>query len=264
MATATGRASALRSILGRTLPMAGIDVARVRRTVRGVPRFVGQYRRYRAQSRDAGLPPPALRDLFPIIGEDTESAGGYDPHYLHQDLWAARRIYENAPSEHYDVSSRVDGFVTSTLVFCPVVMVDVRPFPVLLPNLSFKQTDATRLPFKDSSIGSISSLHAMEHFGLGRYGDRLNPSGTLDALGELARVAAPGGRVYVGLPVGRNRVMFNAHRVLSPAAVLAALKPLRLLNFAAVNDRGEFVAKADPTDFETADFACGLFELTKD
>jgi SAM-dependent methyltransferase len=244
--------------------MAGIDVARVKRTVRGVPRFVGQYRRYRAESRGAGLPPPALRDLFPVIGEDAESAGGYDPHYLHQDLWAARSLYENAPAVHHDVSSRVDGFVTSALVFCPVVMVDVRPFPVSLPNLSFQQTDATRLPFDDSSIESISSLHAMEHFGLGRYGDRLNPTGTVDALRELARVAAPGGRVYVSLPVGRPRVMFNAHRVLSPSAVLAAVKPLRLVNFAAVNDRGEFVAEAEPRDFEDADFACGLFELTKD
>jgi SAM-dependent methyltransferase len=244
--------------------MAGIDVARVKRTVRGAPRFVGQYRRYRAASRGAGLPPPALRDLFPVIGEDAESAGGYDPHYLHQDLWASRRLYENAPAVHYDVSSRVDGFVTSALVFCPVVMVDVRPFPASLPNLSFQQIDATRLPFDDSSIESISSLHAMEHFGLGRYGDRLNPTGTVDALRELARVAAPGGRVYVGLPVGRPRVMFNAHRVLSPSAVLAALKSLRLVNFAAVNDRGEFVAEADPRDFGDADFACGLFELTKD
>ena len=158
----------------------------------------------------------------------------------------------------------MDGFITSALVFCPVALVDVRPFPVLLPGLSFRQADATRLPFDDSSVNSISSLHAMEHFGLGRYGDPLNPAGTVEALGELTRVAAPGGRVYLGLPVGRARVMFNAHRVLSPSLVLDALKPLRLVSFAAVNDAGEFIEEAAPADFECAAWSCGLFELTKD
>lgn len=244
--------------------MAGLDIRRLGRTVRGAPRFVAQFRRFRAESREAGLPVPELRDLFPVIGEDAEAAGGYDAHYLYQDFWAARRLYENRPAEHVDISSRVDGFITSALVFCPITMVDVRPFPAELPRLTFRQADATRLPFDDSSVTSISSLHAMEHFGLGRYGDNLNPAGTIQVLGELARVAAPAGRVYVGLPVGRTRVMFNAHRVLAPSVVLEAVRPLRLVNFAAVNDRGEFVAEADPLDFEDASYSCGLFEFTKD
>ena len=253
----------VRPILGRALPMAGLDVGRLGRTIRGAPRFVGQFRRFRAESRKAGLPVPEIRDLFPVIGEDGEAAGGYDAHYLHQDFWAARRLYENRPAQHVDISSRVDGFITSVLVFCPVTMVDLRPFPAELPGLTFRRGDATRLPFDDSSVRSISSLHAMEHFGLGRYGDRLNPGGTLQVLGELARVAAPGGRVYLGLPVGRTRVMFNAHRVLAPSLVLEAVGPLRLVSFAAVNDGGEFRPDADPLDFEGASYSCGLFELTK-
>jgi SAM-dependent methyltransferase len=252
------------AILGRSLPTAGLDIGRLKRTVRGTPRFVGQYRQFRAESRRVGLPVPNLADLFPILGEDGEAAGGYDAQYLHQDFWAARRLYDNRPHQHVDVSSRVDGFVTSALVFCPIMMVDVRPFPASLPGLTFRQTDATRLPFEDSSVASISSLHAMEHFGLGRYGDALNPSGTIEALAELARVAAPGGRVYLGLPTGRTRVMFNAHRVLSPSLVLNTLAPLRLLSFAAVNDDGDFIPVADPADFENAFGSCGLFELTKD
>lgn len=259
-----GGAGVVLPILRRALPMAGVDLGRLRRTIRGAPRFVGDYRRFRAESRTAGLAPPRLRDLFPVIGDDAEAAGGYDAHYLHQDFWAARRLYENAPVQHVDISSRVDGFVTSALVFCPVTLVDVRPFPVPLPGLTFRQADAARLPFDDSSVPSISSLHAMEHFGLGRYGDRLNPAGTVEALAELARVVAPGGRVYLGLPIGRTRVMFNAHRVHAPSLVLKALHPLRLVSFAAVNDDGEFVPTAPPADFEDSAYSCGLFELTKD
>lgn len=240
------------TILARALPMAGVDVRRLARTIRGTPHFVAQYREFRQRSLEAGLPAPAIRDLFPVIGEGDESAGGYDAHYLYQDFWASRRLYEHRPVEHIDISSRVDGFITSVLVFCPVTMVDVRPFPAELPGLTFRQGDATRLPFDDASVLSISSLHAMEHFGLGRYGDSLNPGGTLEVLAELARVAAPGGTVYLGLPVGRTRVMFNAHRVLAPSVVLEAVKPLRLVNFGAVNDDGEFLAETNPSDFEDA------------
>jgi len=248
--------------LDLALPQAGIDLKRTRRALAGIPKFVCQYREFKARSVAESCRVPSLRLLYPIIGDDGDG-GAFDPQYLHQDLWASRKVFEIRPHEHFDVGSRVHGFLTSVLVFCPVTMIDVRPLGNPPLGLRFRQADAMSLPFDDSSIASISTLHAMEHFGLGRYGDPIDPHGTARGLAELARVAAPGGRVYVGLPVGKERVMFNAHRVLAPSTVLQMLSPLRLVSFAAVDDDGRFVPDARPDDFAGAAYSCGLFELTK-
>lgn len=259
----SNQATAAKMLLDLALPQAGLDLRRTRRFIVGVPKFIRQYREFKAKSSLEGLPLPTLGLLYPIIGDDVEEAGEFNAHYLHQDLWAARRVFDYRPSEHFDIGSRLDGFLTSLLVFCPVTMLDVRPFDNPPLGLTFRQADARNLPFSDASIASISTLHAMEHFGMGRYGDAIDPRGTAMGLAEVARVAAPGGRVYVGLPIGRERVMFNAHRVLAPSTVLRMLSPLQIVSFAAVDDDGRFVPDARPDEFEGAAYSCGLFEMTK-
>jgi hypothetical protein len=52
----------------------------------------------------------------------------------------------------------------------------------------------------------------LEHIGLGRYGDPLNPRGTSEAVVEIARVIRPGGIVIYSVPVGRELLEFNANR----------------------------------------------------
>ena len=76
--------------------------------------------------------------------------------------------------------------------------------------------------FADGSLESLSTLHAVEHFGLGRYGDPIHPDGWRRAAEALARVLAPGGRLYFSVPIGRERLVFNAHRVFSPERCLRA------------------------------------------
>jgi hypothetical protein len=266
MSTA-GRASAwarARTIAARTLPAAGIDVRRLARTIRLSPAFVRDYRAFAARSRREQQPMPRWDDLFPVLADRDEASGVANGHYFHQDLWAARRIYAAKPTQHYDIGSRIDGFVSSLIVFQPVTVIDVRPLDIQMDNLRFVQADATDLAFlADGSVESISSLHALEHFGLGRYGDPLEPAAWRRAMAELVRVSAPGGRVYVSVPIGRPRVMFNAHRVFEPAEVLRALAGLELVSFSAVDDRGDLVADADPAAFGAADYSCGLFELTR-
>jgi SAM-dependent methyltransferase len=53
----------------------------------------------------------------------------------------------------------------------------------------------------------------IEHIGLGRYGDPLDPLGSLKACNELARVIKPGGNLYISVPIEDNpKTYFNAHR----------------------------------------------------
>jgi uncharacterized protein DUF268 len=176
-----------------------------------VPRFVREARRYqKAQGHRFPLQWSAVEPILTDYRAPAGSAGG---HYFRQDLWAARRIHAARPSRHVDVGSRIDGFVAHVLTFMPITVVDIRHLVSDIEGLTFVQGDVCRLDFASDSIPSVSSLHAMEHVGLGRYGDPIDPDGWVIALRELARVVARGGRLYLGLPIGRERLVFNSERI---------------------------------------------------
>lgn len=178
-------------------------------------------------------------------------------------MWAARKIRKRAPDRHVDIGSRLDGFITHLLVFRDVIVVDIRPVESDVEGLSFIRGDATELAFlKDVSVRSISSLHAAEHFGLGRYDDPIDPEGHAKFISHLQRVLKPDGRLYFSVPVGRERVEFNAHRVLSPHTILDEFDELELVALDGVIG-GDFVESASPQELEKGNHACGMFEFTK-
>jgi SAM-dependent methyltransferase len=210
---------------------------------------------------------PALRldlgKLHPRLSDRFSPAGSASGHYFHQDIWAARHIYEARPQLHVDIGSRVDGFISHLLVFRDVYVLDVRPIHTNASGFRFIGGDARRLPFQDDSIASISSLHAIEHIGLGRYGDAVDPQGSSTAIAELARVLAPLGRLYFSVPVGRERLEFDAHRIFRPSTILDEFAGLKLIEFAAVDDDGSLVEHVAPSAFNEASYACGLFLFEK-
>ena len=163
-----------------------------------------------------------------------------------------------------DIGSRIDGFVAHLLTFMPVTLIDVRPLPASVPGLDFVCADATSLSgLADQSVDSLSSLHAVEHFGLGRYGDHVDPDGWRKVMLSMQRVLRPGGRLYLSVPVGSERLCFNAHRVFSPGRVLDVLAGLVLVSFAGVDDAGRFLTDIQPDSLASQEYACGFFEFTK-
>lgn len=237
-----------------------LDLRKLPSTAASLPWFVRSWREYAAMSGES----PRVRDAMPCLTDRGDSAGAASGHYFHQDLWAARKVHASGVASHVDVGSRVDGFVAHVASFTEVTYVDLRPLEAKgHPHIKARVGTVLGLPFDDRSVRSLSCLHVIEHIGLGRYGDPLDPDGTLKALAELQRVLAPGGDLYVGVPVGRERVCFNAHRVVSPRTVLRALGELELVEFSAVDDRGDLARDARPDDFEGADYSCGLFHLTR-
>lgn len=200
-------------------------------------------------------------DLFPILNERTATTA-IDPHYFYQAVWAFNKILKDKPSEHVDIGSQVDliGFLTAVT---KVKFVDIRPLDAQLPNLENIKGDILNLPFKDNSIGSLSCLHVAEHIGLGRYGDPLDPLGTKKSCAELARVLAPGGHLYFSVPIGKERVQFNAHRIHQPQTILDYLNGLKLTEFSAIDDKGKLHANAQPANFNNSKSSCGLFHFSK-
>lgn len=251
------------SFFQRLLWQLGFDVRRFARAVKGLLRFPADLIKYRQLKAN-----PAFRFswryLYPILSDFTENAGIAGGHYFHMDLWAARKIFQTQPQLHYDIGSRLDGFIAHVLTFAPVTVIDIRPMTSNIEGLNFIQADATTMAeFESDSIGSLSALHSAEHFGLGRYGDPVDPFAHEKFMGALQRVLAPGGRLYFAVPVGHQRVEFNAHRVFSPGTIISLFSELDLVSFAAVRDNGELDTRCNPDDLENEQYGCGLFEFTK-
>jgi len=238
-------------------PMLGL------KAIAGIPKFLRDMRSYSEVGTDAHFP-LKLKNLFPVLSDYRSQAGELRGHYFHQDLWAARKVVKSGVREHVDVGSRIDGFVAHLLTVMPITVIDIRPLKSTVEGLSFIQADATTLAgISDQSVTSLSSLHAVEHFGLGRYGDDVDPSGWFKGMRSLARILSPGGCLYLSVPVGRERLEFNGQRVFSPSTVLNALEDLSLVSFSAVDDLGELRSDCEPADMADAQYACGLFEFRR-
>ncbi|MEI7626397.1 MAG: DUF268 domain-containing protein [Actinomycetota bacterium] len=229
-----------------------LDWRRTWAAIAEYPAFVGDLRRYRALGGEA-----LTLDLFPQL-HDHMASSPFDPHYFFQDSWAAQRIAESAPAQHVDVGSRVD-LVAFLTAITSVTFVDIRPLEVEMEGLTSVEGSVLDLPFADRSQESISCLHVAEHIGLGRYGDPLDPMGTVNAAKELARVLAPGGKLLFSGPVGRPRTMFNAHRVHAPEQVRAMFGELELIEFAGVDDGGEFARHRELSELADCEYGCGMF-----
>ena len=172
------------------------------------------------------------KDVWPIMKDKYATAGIVDS-YFWQDLWAARLIFENRPAEHYDIGSRLDGFIAHVLSYgIPVNMIDIRPFPTEIEGLKTIVDDATHMKqFADNSIESLSALCSLEHFGLGRYGDPIDPEACFKCFDSIQNKMKRGGKVYISVPIGKERLQFNAHRIFNPDTIIKCFDKMKLLEF---------------------------------
>lgn len=219
--------------------------------------YIRFWRGFFAYGRLQGKAPCALRDLDLQIG-DWHATTPIN-YYFFQDTWAFHKIAQTRPAWHADIGS------TALLVGClagivPTLSVDIRPLAAKLPGLQGISGLITQLPFASSTLPSVSALCVVEHIGLGRYGDPLDPDGTRKAARELVRVLTPGGNLYVSAPCGRSYVAFNAHRSFERSEFISLFEGLVLTEYRLINNWGVTeTAVADPR----AGLHVGLFHFTK-
>lgn len=204
---------------------------------------------------------------YQVLGE-WDMQAGYPSSYFWQDLWGARKIAENKPESHFDIGSRIDGFISHLMLLkIPVTLIDIRPLDKKIPGVDFYQSDATELKgIQDNSIESLSALCSLEHFGLGRYGDSIDPEACFKAFKEIQRVVKPGGYIYLSLPVGKERVCFNAHRVFDPATIIREFDACELEEYSVVDLDADpvLVRNCDLEKYKAAERGLdGLFCLRK-
>jgi len=231
--------------------------------IRGIQPFAIDYIRYREEAKRKEQPLRKWKDLSPYLDDCYQESGNLPEHYFYQDLWAVKLVYQTKPEVHFGIGSSIHGFIAHVSIFNKVKVFDIRPQSSRIENVDFIQGDITDLKIQSGSIPSLSCLHAADHIGLGRYGDRIDARGTEKAVKELQRVLAGKRDLYFSLPVGRERICFNAHRVSSPQRVLAYFDELLLVSFSVVDDSGTFRRGVNPDDYEQSEYACGLFHFRK-
>ena len=231
--------------------------------------FYLDYLTLKRQARASGLSFP-FGKFYPCLNEIGSDSGSASGHYFHQDLLVATKIFKNNPQQHVDIGSRIDGFVAHVASFRGIEVVDLRPMSTTISNITFRQADFMQenLNLKNY-CDSVSSLHAIEHFGLGRYGDKLDYNGHLKGLKNIYEMLKEGGKFYFSVPIGKQRIEFNAHRVFAVGPLINLLQDqYRIDSFSYVNDEGNLFKDValNPEDIENnygCTYGCGIFELTK-
>lgn len=211
-----------------------------------------------------------ITKLYPCLDDRYEDAGILAGHYFYMDLYVANKIFKANPQKHVDIGSRIDGFVAHVACFREIEVFDIRPFNKQINNVRFFKADLMDKNFSVKDYcDSISSLHAMEHFGLGRYGDDIDINGYLTGLTNVKKLLKQGGTFYFAVPIGNQRIEFDAHRVFSLKYLISLFeKDYEIKSFAYIDDNEILTADAvlsskSIEDNFNCNFGCGIFELIK-
>jgi len=205
-----------------------------------------------------------LKDFYPQVKDKTVSTS-FDRHYVYHTAWAARKVREINPVRHVDISSSL-YFSAIISAFLPVDFYDYRPADLVLDNLRSAHANVTKLPFPDNSVPSISCMHTIEHIGLGRYGDPIDPEAHVTAIKELVRVTEPGGFIIFVVPIGKQpKIEFNAHRIFTYKIVCELFDSAELVEFSLIPEHeGPMRLHAREKDIGDEQFACGCFLFQKE
>lgn len=189
----------------------------------------------------------------------------FDTHYIYHTAWAARKVKEIGANEHVDISSSL-YFSSIVSAFTPVKFYDFRPAKLNLSNLASAAANLSHLHMDTDSIESLSCMHTVEHVGLGRYGDAIDPEGDLGAAHELSRVVAKNGNLLFVVPIGKPRIQFNAHRIYSYKMVIDMFPELTLKEFSLIPDNAlekGIIYNATEVESDKQEYGCGCFWFIK-
>lgn len=201
------------------------------------------------------------KDVYPCLTDKMKTTP-FDQHYTYHPAWAARILAATKPQYHVDFSS-ILYFGTMLSAFIPVKFYDYRPADIHLDGWEGRFADLCKLDIADNEFESVSCMHTVEHIGLGRYGDKIDPAGDIKAVKELMRITKPGGTILFVTPVGRPRIEFNGHRIYSFELVTGMFEGCELAEFSLIPDAGGLIRNADPALVKDQHYGCGCFWFKK-
>ena len=244
----------------------------------GVFSFTG-YRQLKKDLRELKRQAAQSKQKFPVTKlyacykDKKGNAGTLNYQYFYQDLFVAQQISKNNPQRHIDIGSRMDGFIVHVASFRPIEVFDIRPIDLNIPNIIFKQADIMNYEgLEKECTDSISSLHVLEHFGLGRYGDPICFEGYLLGFKNITSLLKKGGKFYFSVPLGKQRIEFHAHRVFSLDYLLQLVsEDYTIDSFSYIDDNNRFFREINLSTLSDEEkktslgvhLGCAVFVLTK-
>jgi hypothetical protein len=237
--------------------------------LKNLPAFLKGYREIKNQAARAKADFP-FGKLYPCLEDAKNESGVASGHYFHQDLLVASRVFKNNPIKHVDIGSRIDGLVAHIASFREIEVLDIRELSNTIANIHFRRFNLIDKNFNlKDYCDSVSCLHALEHFGLGRYGDEIDYSGHLTGWNNIYKMLKKGGKLYFSVPIGPQRIEFNAHRVFSVKYLLDLIgSSYKIDSFSYVDDDGNLYSnvaleeRSIDNNFSCL-YGCGIFELSK-
>lgn len=249
---------------------AGINGRKIINAAMGISLFLRDLKKIRRQQKTSGVFFPVLQ-IYPIYKERFTDSGVVSKHYFQQDIFIAQKIFQAKPHKHVDIGSRIDGFIANVASFRVIETFDIRPIEISVKNIVFHQCDLMQKIDEKyyNYCDSLSCLHALEHFGLGRYGDRIQYEGYIKGIDNINKILKTRGKLYLSVPIGPQRIVFNAHRVFSVSYLLKLFKDRYSIdNFSYIDDKGIFHQDISFDEHNISNnygciYGCGILEMTK-
>ena len=224
-----------------------------------------QYDKFKRDKRMFNEMGGKIDEIREALIDFKSEAGIAKGHYFNQDLLVANLIHKDNPKKHIDIGSRIDGFVAHVASFRKIEVVDIRPLKQTKhENIKFIQKDFMLEENQLENIcDSVSSLHAQEHFGLGRYNDPIDPNGHLKGFKNMVRMLSKGGKIYISFPIGKKKIVFNQRRVFSPDEIIKWERNVKLIRFDFVDDKGDLQTMSNFTQTKELKYGCGIYTFIK-
>ena len=182
----------------------------------------------------------------------------FEPQYFYQGYWGIKKFYTNQSYHHVDVGSSI-RWVGALAGMTKIDYIDIRNIPIKNIDITMIVGDIKKLPYQDKSLQSISSLHVIEHIGLGRYGDEIDSKGSIKACKELQRVLKKDGNLFISVPCGKERTVENKHRIFNPDTIISYFDELKLIELSGTIDNGQFIENIDKILLLNQNYGCGMF-----
>ena len=122
--------------------------------------------------------------------------------------------------DKYDIVNKTVAVIGSNSPWYEAICMSYGAYPVTVeyaerltnhPMLRTQTVD--EFLYNKELFDVIMSISSIEHDGLGRYGDPINPNGDIETMQKLRGKLKPNGLMFLGIPLGADMLVWNAHRI---------------------------------------------------